>query len=115
MTSAFRPARGESPIIIMANFRQLWICFAGVGAGLSGFAQTWDGGAGTGTWGSATNWNPNALPGNVALTFDGLHANSQWAINLGGARSAVGLTFISATGVNPFTFSNGTFTLGSGG
>src|SRR5947208_2178809 len=101
----------------MVNVRILCTYFAGFGAAMTAFGQsTWDGGAGTGAWGTASNWNPNSLPGNVVLTFDGLHANSQYNIALGtSARTVAGIVFISATGTNPFTFGGNQLSVGASG
>jgi hypothetical protein len=57
----------------------------------------WDGGANTGAWATANNWNPNAVPGTTALTFDADTANLQYVIDLGGNRTATGLVFGAAT------------------
>ena len=75
--------------------------------------QTWDGGAGTGVWATANNWNPNAVPGSGAnLTFNASSANSQWIITLVNTSRTVGsMTFASAGGTNGFTFNTGTGTL----
>ncbi|MDD2762351.1 MAG: autotransporter-associated beta strand repeat-containing protein [Opitutaceae bacterium] len=76
-------------------------------------AQTWDGGAGTGVWATANNWNPNSVPGSGAnLTFNAASANSQWTITLGNTSRTVGsMTFTNAGGANGFTFNAGTATL----
>lgn len=68
--------------------------------------QTWDGGAGTGNWGTANNWNPNSLPGTVLVTFDAANANSQYTISLGRTRTVAGIRFLSAAGSDFFTFNN---------
>ncbi len=101
--------------MLVVNARLFYTCLAGLGAGVSCFSQTWDGGAGTGAYGTANNWSPNSVPGNVALTFDAAHANNQYNITLGATRTVVGLTFISAVGTNAFTFSNNQFVIGTGG
>jgi hypothetical protein len=60
---------------------------------------TWDGGAGTGAWGTNTNWNPDGAPANGdSLVFDASSANSQYSITLGSNRTTAGLTFNSAAG-----------------
>jgi autotransporter-associated beta strand protein len=103
--------------MLMVNVRLLSTYFAGLSAAMTAFGQsTWDGQAGTGAWGTGLNWSPNQVPGNVVLTFDGLHANSQYNISLGtSARTAAGIVFISATGTNPFTFGGNQLTVGSSG
>ncbi len=72
--------------------------------------QTWDGGAGTGAWSTARNWSPNSVPGFGAnLTFNGASANDQYSITLANTnRTAGSITFLSASGVNGFTFGSGT-------
>lgn len=78
----------------------------------------WDGGAGTGNWGTANNWNPNSVPGNTStLTFDAANANGQYTITLGGSnRTTAGITFSNAVGANAFTFSVGnTLIVNAGG
>ena len=77
----------------------------------------WDGGAGTGAWATAVNWNPDAVPALTGdLTFDAANANGQYAIALGANRTARGLTFNSAAGTNAFTFAAGsTLTINAGG
>jgi fibronectin-binding autotransporter adhesin len=83
---------------------------------VSGFGQkTWDGGANTGNWGDAANWDTNGVPGTVALTFDAAAANNQFAIAVGSTRTATSLTFKSALGTNAFTFNGGLLSIGSGG
>ena len=99
----------------MVNVRLLCTCFAGFSAGISSFAQLWDGEAGTGAYGTGRNWLPNQVPGNATISFNGANANNQYTVNLGGTRTVAGIIFISATGANPFDFTNGTFLLGSSG
>jgi fibronectin-binding autotransporter adhesin len=76
-------------------------------------AQVWDGGASTGAWATATNWNPNSLPGTgAAVTFNAASANSQWTITLANtSRSVASVTFSSALNGQGFTFNAGTATL----
>jgi hypothetical protein len=77
--------------------------------------SAWDGGAATGAWGTANNWNPNGVPGTTTLTFDADTANLQYTIDLGGNRTATGLVFGAATPANGFTFNNNTLTVNTGG
>lgn len=79
------------------------------------FAQTWDGGSGTGAYGTAGNWNPNVVPNNVLITFNGASANGQYSISLGATRIVTGIVFNSAAGVNPFTFNGNQFDIGTSG
>ena len=77
----------------------------------------WDGGAGTGAWATAGNWNPDAVPAPTSdLAFDAANAGSQYAIVLGANRTARGITFSSAAGTNAFTFAAGNaLTINTGG
>jgi fibronectin-binding autotransporter adhesin len=76
----------------------------------------WDGGAGTGAWGTGTNWSTNSLPANAdSLVFNAASANNQYAITLGSNRTTAGITFSSAAGTNVFTFSGNTLTVNAGG
>lgn len=97
----------------------IWLLGLAFGVANTGRAQAvWDGGAGTGNWATANNWNPNSVPGNTAtLTFDGANAGGQYTITLGGAnRTTAGITFANATGANAFTFSVGnTLIVNAGG
>lgn len=69
--------------------------------------STWDGEAGTGNWGTAANWNPNTVPGNVLVIFNADSANNQYLINLGAAnRTVLGMRFLSAVTNRFFTFTN---------
>ncbi len=78
--------------------------------------QVWDGGAGTGAWGTAANWNPNSVPGNAAsLIFNGAAANGQHSVSLQSNRRAAGITFSNAVGANGFTFSGNTLSIDAGG
>jgi fibronectin-binding autotransporter adhesin len=77
--------------------------------------KSWDGGANTGNWGDAANWESDGVPGNVALTFNAAVANGQYDINLGVDRVATGLTFLAAPGTNAFTFTGSMLTVGAGG
>ena len=83
---------------------------------LPAFAQkTWDGGAGTGNWGDAANWQSDGVPGTVALTFDAALANGQFNVSLGTDRAASGLVFAAANGTNAFTLLGQALTVGAGG
>ncbi len=76
-------------------------------------AQTWDGGAGNNNWGSANNWNPNAVPannGSANLIFDG---NTRLAPVMNGNWSINSLTFASTAGNFTIAPSNAAFTLTS--
>src|SRR4051794_33068933 len=100
----------------MVIFRLLLFTFALLGAGADSLAQTWDGGAGSNAYGTAGNWNPDGVPGvGASIVFNSASANSQCGINLGAVRTVTGIQFIAATGTSPFTFSNNSFTIGSGG
>ncbi|MDX1950948.1 MAG: hypothetical protein SFY81_02120 [Verrucomicrobiota bacterium] len=77
--------------------------------------STWDGGAGSSNYGASGNWNPNGVPGNVLISFDGADANGQFLIDLSGNRTVTGIQFISAVGPNAFTFKDNRFTIGSNG
>ncbi len=72
------------------------------------FAQTWDGGAGTGNWGDAVNWSANAVPAasGATIIFDG---SVQTAVDTQADRSVAKITFNS--GASAFTLSNNTITL----
>lgn len=85
----------------------------------SGATWQWDGGAATGNWQTANNWNPNALNPNFNGTFaDRLNINGAQALiyssaegttNYGGA-SARGLVIGSgAAGSGTMTITGGTF------
>lgn len=75
---------------------------------LSAATVTWDGGAGTGAWGTGTNWSTNSVPGNGDnLVFNAAAANSQYTITLGGTRTTLGMVF-SSTGATGFTFTDST-------
>jgi fibronectin-binding autotransporter adhesin len=91
----------------------LVILGAGLFASLPLGAQVWDGGAGTGTWATANNWNPNAVPGSGAnVSFNAASDNNQSVITLGNTSRTVGsVTFVSAGGANSFTFNAGTAVL----
>jgi autotransporter-associated beta strand protein len=70
------------------------------------FAQTWDGGAATGNWGDALNWNTNTVPvTNANVTFSG---TVQTVIDLQSNRTVGTLNF-NAT-ADPFTLNNFTLT-----
>jgi autotransporter-associated beta strand protein len=76
----------------------------------------WDGGAGTGAWGTGTNWSTNFVPANTdSLVFSASSANNQYAITLGANRTTAGITFNNAAGTNAFTFSGNTLTINAGG
>ncbi|HUL54896.1 MAG TPA: autotransporter-associated beta strand repeat-containing protein, partial [Opitutaceae bacterium] len=76
----------------------------------------WDGGAGTGAWGTGTNWSTNVVPATTdSLVFNAAAANNQYAITLGGNRTAAGVSFSNAAGTNAFTFSGNTLTINAGG
>jgi autotransporter-associated beta strand protein len=76
----------------------------------------WDGGAGTGAWGTGTNWSTNVVPGDGAsLVFEASSANGQYTITLGADRTTAGITFNSAAGTNAFTFTGNTLTINAGG
>ncbi len=77
--------------------------------------KTWDGGAGTGNWGDAANWQSDGVPGTVALTFDAALANCQFNVSLGTDRAASGLVFAAANGTDAFTLLGQTLTVGAGG
>ncbi len=69
-------------------------------------AQIWDGGAATGNWGDALNWNTNTVPPNGAnVTFSG---TMQTLVNLQTNRTVGTLNF-NAT-ADPFTLTNFTLT-----
>ncbi len=100
--------------------RRLLIAFGAVLFALPRLgAQVWDGGAATGNWATAGNWNPNAVPGTGAnVSFDSGNANGQFVITLQNTSRTVGsMTFLSAGGAQGFTFNAGTATLtiGAGG
>ncbi len=79
-------------------------------------AQVWDGGGGSGNWGDRFNWNPNALPGDGDnLRFDAADAGGQYAITLGGNRTARGITFSNAAGTDAFSFAGSILTIGRNG
>lgn len=93
------------------------VVFAGLGVARAAAAVvTWDGGAGTGAWGTGTNWSTNSVPANAdSLIFNAAGANNQFAITLGANRTTAGVTFASAVGVNAFTFTGNTLTVGASG
>ncbi len=75
---------------------------------------SWTGGASTGDWGTAGNWDTPPVTTDVA-TFDAANANSQFSITLGANRTIGGLVF-SSTGSNAFTFNAGNrLTVGASG
>lgn len=65
---------------------------------------TWDGGANSGNWEAANNWNPNSIPSDALVIFDADNANGQYTINLSGNKTVQGIRFLSATSANTFTF-----------
>ena len=72
----------------------------------------WDGGAGSGAWGTRNNWNTNRVPAATdSVQFNAASAGGQYNISLGGARTTAGVTFSSATGTNYFTIGSSTYTL----
>jgi autotransporter-associated beta strand protein len=73
-------------------------------------AQVWDGGAITGNWADANNWNPNGTPPSSAnLTFNAANANGEYVVTLQSTdRTAGSMTFAKAGGANGFTFNTGT-------
>ena len=88
------------------------VCTASLGLAQS----TWDGEAGTGAWGTATNWSSDTIPSTSAVHFfDAANANSQFTIDLGGDRAVAGLQFANAAGTDVFTFNNNTLTIGANG
>jgi len=69
---------------------------------------SWDGGAGTGAWGTATNWsNDTAWNSGNTANFDTDLANSQYSITLGANRAVRNITFSSGTATQGFTFNAG--------
>src|SRR5688572_87166 len=82
---------------------------------MGSLAQVWDGGAGTGAYGTAANWNPDGVPVGGVVNFDGANANNQYTISLGATRTVAGLVFYSAAGINPFTFNSNQFNIGTSG
>ena len=93
----------------------VWLVF-GV-ASLQSQSVNWSGGAGTGLWATAGNWNPSGVPSAASsLVFNAAAANSQWTITLGANRTTAGITFNSAGGAHGFTFAAGnTLTVNAGG
>jgi hypothetical protein len=72
---------------------------AGLLTPVVGFAQTWDGGAGTGNWSDAVNWSADAVPSSgAAVAFAGA---VQTTINTQVNRSVSTLTF--SAGASAFT------------
>ena len=68
---------------------------------------TWDGGAGTGSWGVATNWNPDGLPvfnGTETITL-GNGVASGLTMTLDGTRY---INALSISTTNAFTLASGT-------
>lgn len=101
----------------LMNVRPLLLSLASLGAGVSGYAQTWDGGGFSGAWSNFLNWNPNILPVSTNIvSFNAAAANSQYSITLGADRTVAGFVFINAAGTNVFTFNSGNkFNVGASG
>jgi fibronectin-binding autotransporter adhesin len=77
----------------------------------------WTGGAGTGSWGTAANWDSDPLLPVLAdvVGFDAAAANAQYTVTLGANRAVTGLVF-AATGADGFVFAAGnTLTVGASG
>ena len=71
-------------------------------------SSTWDGGAGTGLWGSDANWSSDSLPASTdSVVFAGASPTS---IDLGGDRTIDTATFSSAA----YVLDGGTLTASSG-
>ncbi len=76
----------------------------------------WDGGGGTGAWGTKFNWSGNKVPASTdSVTFNAASAGSQYNISLGTNRTTQGVTFSSAAGTNYFTIGGFTLSINSGG
>ncbi len=75
--------------------------FVAFGAG--GTMITWDGGAGDGSWGSATNWDIDALP----TSEDDVTIDGTVSVNIDGTTSASALTLTLGDGTNLATLNVG--------
>ena len=79
-------------------------------------ANVWTGGAGTGAFGTAANWNQGVTPVNLPAVFDTTANAGQTTVNLGGTQSLRGILFRSTTSTTGgFTFTGGTLDIDSTG
>lgn len=61
--------------------------------------NTWTGNT-SNSWGTSTNWNPNAVPGAAVFTSA---SNSGYSIVLGGGNRSGSITFDASTAATPYT------------
>lgn len=86
-------------------------------SGLGAQSVFWTGGAATGNWGTAANWDSDpALPLTTDVVgFDAAAANGQFNLTLGANRTVAGVVF-AATGSDAFAFGAGnTLAVGASG